>query len=322
MFRFLSASLLAFPALIAPFQTQEPVQDRELLAMGTRLSLHLEGSNLGHSAKAAERFLAEVERIETAASTWRPESAWSRLNAARGEARPLDAEWIRLLSQAQTWSQETESAFDPVLMALLRAWGLREGGRTPSALALAQAKSASGSSLLRVNAKEGTVQLLHPDAGLEEGAFLKGYALDSGRRVAEAEGAGCGLLDFGGQLLAWGRAFEVEIAQPRNRQQARLRLRLENASLSSSGCSERGRHILDPRRGEPCPDWGAVSVVAPSAFDADVLSTALFVMGPAQGSMWAARHGIAAIFLSHDGSVRMSPAFERLNPTFLSPEKP
>lgn len=309
---------LACPALFATF-LPGPVQDREVLAMGTRLTLHLEGRRLG---TASEALLAEVARIEGATSTWRPDSAWSRLNTAEGASGPLDGEWIRLLAQIQTWNRDTDGAFDPVLGALIRAWGIREGGRTPTADALIQARAASGSALLELDARAGTARLRHPRAALEEGGFVKGYALDEAKHVASAQGASCGLLDFGGQLLAWGRAFEVAIATPGDRQQPRLRLRLGNASLSTSGCSERGRHILDPRTGEPCPDWGSVTVVAPLALDADVLSTALFVLGPDAGFAWAERHGTAAAFLLPDGSVHLTPAFRRLNPTLFSREHP
>jgi len=92
---------------------------------------------------------------------------------------------------------------------------------------------------------------------------------------------------------------------------------LANASLSSSGCSERGSHILDPRTGEPRSNWGTVSVVCPSALDADVLSTALFVMGPVQGLAWAESRRIPAVFEPHEGPVLMTGAFQNLHPTLF-----
>jgi thiamine biosynthesis lipoprotein len=157
--------------------------------------------------------------------------------------------------------------------------------------------------------------LTHPDAGVEEGGFLKGYTLD---RLRQAAGTPDGLLDFGGQLLAWGRPVAVSIADPRERQLPRLSVRLENASLSGSGTSERGRHILDPRTGEPCPAWGSTAVVAPDALSADVLSTALYVLGPDEGLAWAQRQGLAAAFLLNNGTIRMTAAFRALHPTLFS----
>lgn len=287
--------------------------DREALAMGTRLVLHLEGPGARGAGEAA---LAEIQRIEAACSTWRPESAWSRLNGAQGAAFSLDPEWMTLLAKAKSWSLRTEGAFDPVLMSLIRAWGLREGGLRPDHAALEAARSASGGALLQLDAATHQARLGHPQAGIEEGAFLKGYALDRARLLARPL-APRGWLDFGGQLLAWGRPLPVEIAHPLHRDRARVRLALADASLSTSGCSERGRHILDPRTGLPCEAWGSVSVVAASAFDADVLSTALYVMGPEEGLAWAARRQVAALFLLNDGGVRMSTRFEALRPALI-----
>ena len=90
--------------------------------------------------------------------------------------------------------------------------------------------------------------------------------------------------------------------------------------MSGSGTSERGRHILDPRSGNPCPSWGSTAVVAPKALTADVLSTALYVLGPDAGFAWAERHGVAAAFLLNDGGLRMTRAFRSLNPTLIPRE--
>ena len=48
-------------------------------------------------------------------------------------------------------------------------------------------------------------------------------------------------------------------------------------------------HILDPRTGQPAIDWGVVTVVAEDPLIADVLSTALFVLGPERGMQLAER---------------------------------
>ena len=300
------------PRIQAPGQATEAFLERKILAMGTELCLHLEG--IGDLGRASEAALAESARIEAACTTWNPASAWSRLNAARGARVALAPEWIDLLARIKGWTLRTEGAFDPVLMALMQAWDLRQGGRTPEAGALAAARRASGQALLELDREHGIARLLNPAAGVEEGGFLKGYALDAMRKTA---GAPSGWIDFGGQVLAWGQPLSVDIADPQDRQKTRCTLVLAEASLSCSGTSERGRHILDPRTGEPCPAWGSTAVVATDALSADVLSTALYVLGPEAGLAWAERQAVAAAFLLNDGSVRMSPAFRALRPTVI-----
>jgi len=302
------------PALMAAPKAA-PALDRTVLAMGTELRLHLEGPV--RLVEASEAALAEAARIEAACSTWDPASAWSRLDAAQGRPVVLDHEWIDLLERMKTWQVRTGGAFDPVLMALMRAWGIRQGGRIPDLQTLAGARRASGAALLELDRVAGTARLADPAAGVEEGGFLKGYALD---RMRQAAGTPVGLLDFGGQLLAWGRPVEVSVADPGDRQRRRLSFLLYNASLAGSGISERGRHILDPRTGERCAAWGSTTVVAADALTADVLSTALYVLGPDAGLVWAERQGVAAAFLLHDGTVRISPAFRSLHPTLIPRE--
>jgi len=278
--------------------------------MGTRLGIHLEGEDRGQLQEASARVLAEVDRIEAACSTWRPESPWSRLNGARGAVVALDSEWLDLLGVCQTWSLRTRGAFDPCLKALMDAWGVREGGRTPGEGDLARALEATGTAWLELDRTAGTARLGHPRAGLEEGGFVKGYALDAARKAA---GVPSGWLDFGGQLLSWGGVREVAVALPGDRQTAGLTVTLPaSASLSCSGCSERGRHLLDPRTGRPCADWGLVAAVAGSGLEAEFLSTALYVHGPEAGLAWARERGAAAAFLCPDGTVLTTPAFQAL----------
>jgi thiamine biosynthesis lipoprotein len=131
--------------------------------------------------------------------------------------------------------------------------------------------------------------------------------------VEAALGAGAWLVDLGGQVSvggprADGTPWIVDIAHPVDRERPYRQARLREGSLSTSGNSERGDHIIDPRDGRPAPFRGAVSVWHRSGLAADALSTALYVMGPADGLRWAEARGVAALFLvPDDGGVRALP---------------
>lgn len=145
-----------------------------------------------------------------------------------------------------------------------------------------------------------------PRAWIDTGAFGKGSALRAAAGAMKALGTR-GLLDLGGQIWAWGSASEpwlVSVAHPLHRRRGIVALVVQNVSVATSGTSERWTeveserlgHILDPRSGRPAPAWGSVTVVSPDPMAADILSTALYVMGPDDGMTWVQNHPEIGVF--------------------------
>jgi thiamine biosynthesis lipoprotein len=239
---------------------------------------------------------AEAERIEGFLSTWKPESELSRLNA--GEIDATSPELAALLAETLEWSRRTDGAFHPLVRPLIDAWKTREDGAVP-------ARAAIDAALAKMHAGAAGAQF-------EEGAFGKGYALD--RMLAKLTSAEA-MIDFGGQLIVRG-SRRVGIADPEDRQRPVVELTLSDASLSTSSGSEktftvdgkRFSHILDPRTGQALPPRGSVSVIAERALTADILSTALYVMGEDDGLRWANANGVAALFLTTTHQLRLSNA--------------
>jgi thiamine biosynthesis lipoprotein len=242
-----------------------------------------------------ENAFNEAARIEAMISTWRSDSELSRVNAQHVDASP---ELASLLREADRWRDATGGAFEPRVRPLIDAWKTRDDGALPDAASIDRALRA----------------IRNGSAPIEEGGFGKGYALD---RMLPLIG-GDAVLNFGGQLLVRG-SHEVTIADPRKRDVPFATLTLTDASLSTSSGSEKtftvnGRtftHIIDPRTGDALPPRGSVSVVASSALAADILSTALYVMGVDDGLRWCNARGVAALFISRDGVARASRMFPK-----------
>jgi len=259
--------------------------------MGTVLAVSVAGPDRAAALAASEEAVREIGRVEERLTTWRRGGPLDRVNRARpGEPIVLDPEISELLAAIFAWSERTEDAFDPTVAPLVRAWDLRGRGRVPDAEALARARAATGRSKFRLDAASGEARRLAADAGIDEGAWGKGYALDRAVEALRRAGVRDATVDLGGQVSALGRAA-VAVADPRTRDQAAGSLILTDASVSTSGNSERGRvvegraigHLLDPRTGYPASDFGSATVVAPSGLTADILSTAFFVLGPEKG---------------------------------------
>ncbi len=319
--RYLLLGLMAaFPTMLA--LTNTDWVERSAYLMGTTLRMRVAAADRTEAADAIEYAFHEVARWEDHLSTWRPDSELSRLNVASpGIAVPLPRRLTDALLEARRWSLRTERAFDPAVGALIDAWHLRGpsppgGGVPPPPAAIDSALAASGFRHFRVDSAASTVTRLHPNAWLDAGAFGKGLALRAARRVLEERGITNAIVDFGGQILVLGPAPSVEswtisVAHPERRQEPVLTVRLvDGQSAATTSISERGvdvaghrvGHVLDPRTGRPVTGWGSVTVVAGDPLVADVLSTALFVMGPQRALEWASRHPEVGVVIVRSAS--------------------
>lgn len=271
--------------------------------MGTVCAIELPASQLADTR--ARTALDEIDRIERVLSTWKPESELSRLNTATpGTPRDVTPELHSVLSTAVEIAQRTGGAFNPLVGPLVDVWKTRAEGAIPDSESVGRALGRA--SLANVTFGAGTITLA-AGAEFEEGGFGKGYALDHALDTLRASGETRALVNFGGQIAGYGYGdrLEVDIALPDHRETSALRLTIGDASVSTSSGSEKtfaaaGRtfsHIIDPRTGEALPPRGSATVIAERAFDADALSTALYVLGPEDGIAWADANDVAVIFL-------------------------
>jgi thiamine biosynthesis lipoprotein len=289
---------------------------RDAYLMGTRAYLEAFGADRAAGRAILETALGTLERTEQQLSTWRADSAISRLNrAAVGHPWNAVDDLCELFADLFHWQAATGGTFDPAIGALAASWNIHGSGAVPAAAVLDDARQRSGVQYLDFDRQQCTVTR-RADVRIDVGAFGKGEALDRVRRVLPDA---TWMIDLGGQLAVNGSRPDgtpwiVPIAHPAERQTPILQVQLTSGSLSTSGGSERDLrvgdtrvgHILDPRTGYPAPFDGSVAVWHERALVADIVSTALYVMGPEQGLPWARARGIAAAFLIlNEGSIRV-----------------
>jgi thiamine biosynthesis lipoprotein len=289
---------------------------RESFIMGTTLQVVAAAPTRSQAINATEEAFKAVRRLDDVLSTWRDDSEIARLNQSRpGRPVSLSPMLYLLLQDASHWSRLTAAAFDPGIGSLIDAWDLRGRGRIPGPAALQRARAAAGLSNFVFTDEGRAASRTDSAAWIDTGAFGKGVALREARRALLRGGVTSGGINFGGQVLvvgpdSGGGDWTVPVAHPRHRDQPAAWLRLRDRSASTSSQSERfvtvdGQrfgHILDPRTGRPVPAWGSVTVVAEDPATADVLSTALLVLGPEAGLQWARnRRDVAVLFLIQQG---------------------
>lgn len=303
--------------------------ERQIYVMGTQLRGIVEAPDKATGAEILEQAFDAVRGVDALLSTWRDDTELARVNrSAPRVPAPITTRLLALLSEVQSWRGATGGAFDPAVGPLIDVWDLRGRGRRPSEKELARALAESGPDAFRVDRRGGTVVRAYGGSWLDSGGFGKGAALRDVRELLGAQGVRRALFDFGGQLLAVGApeaadGWVVAVAHPFRRDEAVAELRLRDASVATTSASERfveveGErfgHVLDPRTGRPVAPWGSVTAVTKDPLTADVLSTALFVLGPEEGAAWAAeREDVGVLFLVARGTeleARWNRAMER-----------
>ena len=323
----MSRGALAILFAATAVASEPQLVERDVYLMGTRAHLVTYAPDRQTGVANLGRALTALERTDAQLSTWQEHSAISRLNRATiGMPWSADNGLCELFGDLFAWQAATAGTFDPAIGPLTTAWGIHEDGAVPTDLQLADARRRSGLHHLDFDGERCTVTR-RTDVTVDVGAFGKGEALDRAARVLAGS---AWMIDLGGQVAVGGRPpdgkpWTVRVAHPVSRDRSIMQVRLTSGSLSTSGSSERDLrvgnirvgHILDPRTGKPATFAGAVVVWHERALVADILSTALYVMGPDDGLRWASARGIAAAYLMPEaGSARVAAtdAWVRLKP--------
>jgi thiamine biosynthesis lipoprotein len=111
--------------------------------------------------------------------------------------------------------------------------------------------------------------------------------------------------------------WTVGIQHPRHDDAYAAVARLAGRALSTSGdyattfsADRRHHHIVDPRVGFSPTELASTTIVAPTALEADALSTAVLVLGADAGlRLVAERAGVDALVVFKDGRTRKTAGF-------------
>jgi FAD:protein FMN transferase len=256
------------------------MERRSFYAMGTEVELLLDAEPGAESDAALAQAELEFERLEQLLSRFRPDSELSVLNRL-GSIEAGD-DLITVTSLALEARERTGGLFDPTVHdALVTAGYDRTFDEIPVDGPSVSASPCAGG--VRI---EGRMIELEPGFRLDLGGIAKGYAVDRASELLAR--AGPSLVNAGGDLAGRGRSWPVGVETA----DGRITLALENGAIATSGtdrrCWRRGRteahHLIDPARGLPAAgDYLRVTVVAPTATEAEIRAKAVFLGAPVHG---------------------------------------
>jgi thiamine biosynthesis lipoprotein len=247
--------------------SRETLSKETKILMDTIAEISCYSSEREVAVEAIGGAFAEMERIEKVFSKFDPESEVSKVNNLAGsEEVAISGELFRLLEDSIYYSRLSAGAFDVTIEPSKK-------GRYEKII---------------LNKEKSSVYFSESDMKIDFGGIAKGYAVDRAKDVLVSHGIKSALVNLGGNIFALGNppnkdSWRIGIRNSRDKDEIIYKMNLKDRAVSTSGNYERPSHIIDPATGKPSNEIGGVTVVAPSAEEADALSTAIFVLGRDKG---------------------------------------
>ena len=303
--------------------------------MGTGYSVKLKNCPTPSCLTELEPRIAQrLEQINSAMSTYDPQSELSRFNAVRGtDWISVSADLYTVVAHAHAVSELTGGAFDVTVAPLINAWGFGPeslAGKQSAAERSQIANSDTGYERIELRDNPPGMRKRASRMSIDLSGIAKGFAVDEIARLLDDYGISSYLVEIGGEVRGRGtrpdgKPWRIAVEHPViGTQRLHGIVELTDLSIATSGDyrnfyvegGQRYSHTIDPMTAAPVRHGlASVSVVDPSAMHADAMATALMVLGPERGLAFAQERGMAAAFVVRrdDGYQQMmTPNFRRV----------
>ncbi|HDZ76472.1 MAG TPA: FAD:protein FMN transferase [Candidatus Omnitrophica bacterium] len=274
----------------------KPYYTETRLIMGTVVEITAQDKDAINAA------FFEIERIDALMSSYDPDSEVSRLNKKR--ELKVSYELLNLIIAARNFYDITGGAFDITIGPLVRLWNIKEYMqmeperiKIPTQAQIEKVLSYTGINFIEIDEKDSIIRLTDKRTRLDLGGIAKGYAVDRAIEILRQSGLKSALVNAGGEIYCLGkkagRQWTIGLENPQKTDAFPEVFRLKNRAVATSGNYEqffiyrnkRYSHIIDPRTGYPADNnISSVSVFAGDCLTADVLATAIFVLGEVRGA--------------------------------------
>jgi thiamine biosynthesis lipoprotein len=291
----------------------------EAAVMGTAITVELWCEEPVRCKLLSDAVMQEMHRIDALMSTYKPESELSRVNArAAQEPVRVSRELLQLVTRALEFSTLTQGAFDITYASVGQYYDYRQG-RKPTQEQLARSLPAIDYHHVRVDPENGSIAFTRPGVRIDLGGIAKGYAVDRSIAILQQAGIDRALVSAGGDTRVigerWGRAWNVGIRDPRDREGVVAMIPLQDLAISTSGDYERYfeedgvryHHILNPGTGKSTHAIHSATVIGANATTTDALSTSIFVLGAGKGlQLVDSLPDIEAVIIDSEGMMHYS----------------
>lgn len=244
-------------------------------ALGAPATLVLHHPDRAAAERLVAGCVAELGRLEGVLSLYRPDSALSELNRTGALAAP-PPELVAILADCRRFHAQTAGAFDPTVQPLWRLYArhFAAGGAAEGPPPAAVAETLARVDFQAVRASAERIAFARPGMELTLNGVAQGWITDRIADRLRAAGVTSTLIDMGEIRGLGPEPWRVGVAGT-----DRVVTLTDRAIATSSpqgfafDAGGRFTHIIDPRTGATPARFARVTVTAPTAAEADALST-------------------------------------------------
>jgi thiamine biosynthesis lipoprotein len=112
--------------------------------------------------------------------------------------------------------------------------------------------------------------------------YVKGWAVSEVKFSLLNQGFKTFCVSAGGDMTAKSagtKVWRIGIQHPLKKNEVLGTIIGKNIAVATSGSTERGHHVINPKTGQPARDFLSLTVAGPDIVKADVMATAAFAMG-------------------------------------------
>jgi len=307
-------------------ENKEKLYTKKIFVMDTTVEIKVISENnandiISESIKIMEDWNKRLDRYNN-------NSVISKINNNGKAGVEVSSEMIKLFLSLKEYAKLTEGNFDPTIAPLIDIWGFGEGdNKIPDKNDIKSALQLVNYNDIKIDKGKNKIYLPE-ESKIDLGAVAKGFIIDKVYEYLKENNIDNFFINAGGNIRVSGlntlknRKWTIGIRKPRSNNQIYedYILEISKGAIATSGDYERYfikenkrySHLLNPNTGYPARELQSVTIYSSNAISADILSTALFIMGWDKARKEIKKYENIAGFLIKDGEIWYSEDFKEI----------
>ncbi len=259
---------------------------RSVRLMANEFEICVVGNDPHWADERIDDAIAEINRVEKLLDTFSDDTPINEINRNAG-IRPVKTspEIFRLIERSLHISELTQGTFDITYFN-------DKDIAFDDAPAVKTAVRQLSYQDITLDTEKLTVFLKEKGMRIGFAASIKGYAADCAKYIMQMTGVASGVINAGGDLLAWGadpdhNPWTVATADPSQKNQPFAGIAISNMAIATSVNTENNTAIINkkylgaisPEKGFPVSGIKSVSIMSTSAELADAMATPVMSIG-------------------------------------------